>query len=36
MDPDLYEDTVPAMKQGLSLPPVTILDTRFQVTGEPM
>jgi microcin C transport system substrate-binding protein len=35
IDPDLYEDTVSAMKQGIRLPPVTITDTRFQVTGEP-
>jgi microcin C transport system substrate-binding protein len=33
MDPDRYEETVSAMKQGISLPPVTIIDTRFQVTG---
>jgi microcin C transport system substrate-binding protein len=34
IDPDLYEDTVFAMKQNISLPPVTITDTRFQVTGD--
>ena len=34
IDPDLYENTVSAMKQGIRLPPVTITDPRFQVTGE--
>jgi len=35
IDPVRYADTVSAMKQGIRLPPVTITDTRFQVTGEP-
>ncbi|MCF8113153.1 MAG: extracellular solute-binding protein [Desulfotignum sp.] len=33
IDPDIREQTVTAMKQDIHLPPVTIKDTRFRVTG---
>ncbi|MDT8377989.1 MAG: extracellular solute-binding protein [Desulfotignum sp.] len=36
IDPDLYDETVSVMKQGIPLPPVTITDTRFKVTGNPL
>jgi microcin C transport system substrate-binding protein len=36
IDPDLYDETVSVMKQGIPLPPVTITDTRFKVTGDPL
>ncbi|MGM0394923.1 MAG: ABC transporter substrate-binding protein, partial [Thermodesulfobacteriota bacterium] len=35
LDPAIYDDTVSKMKQGTALPPVTITDTRFKVTGDP-
>jgi microcin C transport system substrate-binding protein len=34
IDPDLYDETVSVMKQGIPLPKVTITDTRFKVTGD--
>jgi microcin C transport system substrate-binding protein len=34
MDPDLYDHTMSAMKQGTALPPVTLMDDRFKVTKE--
>jgi microcin C transport system substrate-binding protein len=34
MDPDLYDQTLSAMKQGTALVPVTLIDERFKVTKE--
>jgi microcin C transport system substrate-binding protein len=34
VDPDLYDQTLSAMKQGTALPPVTLIDDRFKVTKE--